>query len=392
MRTVTVNILKMAYGGYGLGRFEGKVLFVPYTAPGDEIRAVIVKEHRDHAFGLIEQVISGSGSRVEPACPNFTRCGGCDYLHVAYDAELAIKREILIDSLKRTAGLAEHRIPVLESVSGERFHYRSHASMKMDRRGAGFYERESRKVAPFPAEGCRLLSAELIVHVRDLGPVRGKELKAAVDCHGGVITSLDKRPGPVREMENGVRYDRDVSCFFQANRSLRAAMLGTVAQFASLGAGDSFLDLGCGVGFFTLYLARDGARGTGVDRDGRAIGWARHNARLNGVRGVSFLEGDLSSPVRMRHVPRVIVCDPPRAGLSKEARRTMAAARPERVVYVSCNPATFARDTRDFIAGGYGLSRVTLFDMFPATAHLELVSLFELKTAQSETLKTAAGR
>jgi 23S rRNA (uracil1939-C5)-methyltransferase len=222
--------------------------------------------------------------------------------------------------------------------------------------------------------------------------VRGKELKAAVDFHGGVITSLDKRPGPVREMENGVRYDRDVSCFFQANRFLRATMLGTAAEYASLGAGDSFLDLGCGVGFFTLYLARGGAAGTGVDRDGRAIRWARHNARLNGVKGVSFLEGDLLSPVRLDHVPRVIVCDPPRAGLPKEARRAVAAVKPERVVYVSCNPATFARDTRDLIAGGYGLSMVTLIDMFPATAHLELVSLFELKTAQRETLKTAAGR
>ncbi len=374
-RTDTITIDRPVYGGYGLGRSGGKALFVPRALPGERVRVEIVSEKKHHAFADLIEIIEPSPSRIEPACPNFGRCGGCDYLHADYPAELSMKKEILTDSLKRIGHFSDEAIPDIALVSSERFNYRSIASVKSDAAGrCGFYRSGTHEVEPFPAGGCPLLVKDLAAGIAGLSDVPPGEIKAAVGFDGLFHTSRDKRT-VVRESIAGITYERDIRCFFQANRPLRGELLAAVSDFASLSSGEIFADIACGVGFFSLHLAKSAKGGYGYDLDARSIMWAKHNAALNGIDALNFFQADASS-VSPPHTPvDAVIVDPPRTGLEKNARGAVKAFNAGRIVYVSCNPSTLARDLEDFAGAGYRLARLALIDMFPATFHMETVTL-----------------
>ena len=374
---INLKIEKAVYEGYGLGFHEGKAVFVPYSVPGDEAEVGIIKDHKDHCFGRIINLIIPSGERVKPECPNFGICGGCDYLNITYDKEISLKKQIVEDSLARIGRMPEERIPEIFVLRAGRFHYRSHADIKCDKGEFGFYEKNSNTLAPFPSEGCILLSRPIIERLSRIDCAGRNQLKIAASHNKECVTSADN-PAIVHESENGIKYDRDISCFFQANAFLRQKMLATAGEYAALTPDDAFLDIGCGSGFFTLYLSRFAKSGAGIDIDSTAIKWARRNAKQNNCGNVKFSVQSDSDLLSGSTKYTVIIADPPRPGLSKKSRTAITEIRPERIVYVSCNPATFARDSADFISSGYSLNNLTLIDMFPATYHIEIIGLFAL--------------
>jgi tRNA/tmRNA/rRNA uracil-C5-methylase (TrmA/RlmC/RlmD family) len=374
---IKVKIEKAVYEGFGLGFNEGKVVFVPYAVPGDEAEIEIIKERKDHCFGRVISLITPSAERVNPECPNFGICGGCDYLNVAYETELSFKKQILADSLARIGHMPENQLPEIPVVSADRFHYRSHADVKCGNGKFGFYEKDSHTLVPFPDGGCLLLSSPIIDVLSKKTETNLEEFKIACSYNNEWVHQEDD-PAIVHETENGIRYDRHVLSFFQANRFLRAKMLDAVRDYAALTPADSFLDIGCGAGFFTLFLARYAKSGEGIDINKTGIKWARHNARLNRCDNLKFAVRQASDIVPGLKRYNVIVVDPPRAGLSKKSREIIVAVNPGRIVYVSCDPATFARDSADFLSSGYSMKKLTLFDMFPGTYHIEIIGLFEI--------------
>ncbi len=378
-RTETITIDKPVYGGYGLGRSEGMAVFVPRALPGELVRVGIVSEKRHHAFADLLEVIEPSPSRTAPACPNFGRCGGCDYLHADYQAELSMKRDILIESLKRIGHFSDEAIPDIALIAEERFNYRSIASVKSDTAGkCGFYRSGTHEVEPFPPGGCPLLVKDLASGIARLSDVPPGEIKTAVGFNGILHTSLDNRT-VVRESIAGITYERDIRCFFQANRLLRGGLLAAVSDFASLNPDETFADIACGVGFFSLFLAKSAKGGYGYDLDPTGIMWAKHNAALNGIDTVRFFQADASSASPPPTPVDAVIVDPPRTGLEKNARAALKAFNAGRIIYVSCNPSTLARDLADFAAAGYRLTRLALIDMFPATFHMESVTLLVRK-------------
>ena len=378
METIDIKIQKPAFGGYGLGFIDGKACFVQYAIPGDEAVVEIFKDKKDFCFGRIISLTKPSDARIEPECPNFGRCGGCDYLNVDYDTELRLKKEILIETLRRSR-IDEQSIPEISVISAERFHYRSHASVKSSENGCGFYEKDSNKLAEFPESGCLLLHEELIQKLSIL-PKTGDEIKIACSSASGCLSSLDNK-AKIVENECGIRYERDISLFFQQNRFLRAKMLETVAEFAEPDKSKSFIDIGCGVGFFTLYLASRAKKAFGIDISSESIKQAKNNAKMNGITNAQFAALSASEMLSLNERFEAAIADPPRAGLSSKAREVLKTIVPERIVYVSCDPATFARDARDFTQSGYSLQRLTMIDMFPATQHIEIIGLF-IRTKQ----------
>jgi tRNA/tmRNA/rRNA uracil-C5-methylase (TrmA/RlmC/RlmD family) len=376
MQTINITIQKPAYGGYGLGFCDnGKACFVQYALPGEEISAEIISEKKDYCFGRIISINKKSEHRIEPVCPNFGLCGGCDYLNIDYGTELRYKKEILLETLKRSR-IDERDIPEIEIIKADRFHYRSHASVKSTKNAFGFYGKNSYQLAAFPEAGCKLLAEDLL-HILDTLPGTGSEIKIACSAQTGCISSLDKST-TIIENEAGICYGRDIRLFFQQNRFLRAKMIGEVIQYAGPDKSKSFLDIGCGVGFFTLHLAKTSKKALGIDISKESIKWGKHNAKINRITNAIFKTLPASEIRSLKERFDAVVADPPRAGLPAKAREAVKALAPGLIVYVSCDPATFARDNRDFIESGYKLERLTIIDMFPATLHIEVIGLLKL--------------
>jgi len=374
MQAISIKIEKPAYGGYGLGFHDGKACFVRYAVPGDEAIVELYQEKKDYCFGRITELTKSSESRIEPECPNFGICGGCDYLDVEYRVELSLKKEIVLDTMRRTGRFSQDELPELSVISDERFHYRSHASIKASKSAFGFYEKDSKRIVAFPESGCLLLAEELIEGLDPL-PKTGGEIKIGFSGESGFVSSLDK-DRKIIESERGIIYERELSLFFQANRFLRGRMLDTVKEYAQIDRNRSVIDIGCGVGFFTLHLAKNVKTAVGIDIDKESITWARRNAKLNMVDNAIYKKLSASELSSLRGDFKTAIADPPRAGLTAKAREALKAASTQHILYVSCDPSTFARDARDLVSGGRRLRRLTMIDMFPGTCHIELIGIF----------------
>lgn len=376
MQSEELEIVKAAYGGYGLAFADGMAVFVPYAFPGDRVRAAITVRKKNHAFAEMLDLIDPSPMRVAPECPNFGRCGGCDYLGIRYEHELEIKRSILLESIARIGGIRCNTMDRVMTIDGPRFGYRSHATVKYERNNTGIFAEGTSTLVPFPSSGCLLASEGINEGLKSAPPPGKGEYRIAEGAGGDIYRSYEDET-TLEEREAGLVYRRHISSFFQANRFLREKMLLAIGGLAGLEPGMGFLDIGCGSGFFTLYLGRNGNRGTGIDRDERSVRWAWENARLNGIESVEFHVGDAGSFDARGHAGDTVIIDPPRAGLSPPARGRIVGMFPRRIVYVSCNPTTFARDLRDFVSAGYRLAGLIFIDMFPGTMHIEAVGTFE---------------
>ncbi len=373
---IQVEIEKPVFGGLFLGRHLGKAVFVPHAVPGETVTVRILSEKKDYCTGEIDSITSASGDRIMPACPLYARCGGCSYLHVPYEKELEFKMSVLMDSLSRIAGMDSDGPPRPDVLHDHRFHYRSHAAIKVRCGKSGFFRKGTNDIVPIAGTGCFLLDDAINDRVRSDDAPPG-DYRAAVDCSGSVVTSFDRNP-TLREREAGLVFNRGIDQFYQANRLLRGALMERVVTLARCGENATFLDIGCGVGFFTLPLARVSKKGHGIDINAGSIRYAVMNAAENGIPNVKF-ETRRSSQIHPGRVnPEVIVMDPPRAGIDRHTRKTILAMGPRVIVYVSCNPSTFARDVKDFVAGGYKMETLTLADMFPCTQHFEVISRLTL--------------
>ena len=370
-----IEIVKNTYGGSGLGFINGKAAFVPGTCSGEIVKAEITEEKKDYSTAKIIEIIKKSADRIEPQCPNFMICGGCSYLHLSYDRELKIKNEIIINSLKRIGRFQETDIPQIDTINSERFNYRSHARINYEKGIPGFRSRESNEHINLPPKGCILLDEKINNASFNFKPADG-EIRIAADCHGNIFNSETSEI--ILENDGGLFFEREISLFYQANRFLRNMMLEKVSSLSGISTNDDFLDIDCGVGFFTFYLAKNAHRGFGIDINKKSISMADKNIKLNKIFNVEFKSLPSSNIHSLRFKPKTVIIDPPRSGIDKITRQTIASMKAENLIYVSCNPATFSRDAAEFVKAGFKLESISLIDMFPCTHHIELISRFVL--------------
>ncbi|HEY1406273.1 MAG TPA: methyltransferase domain-containing protein [Spirochaetota bacterium] len=368
-----ITIDKSAYGGTCLSLVDGKILFTPFVIPGEQADVEIMQDKKDFAFARPRNIITSSPDRISPECPNFSRCGGCDYLHMNYERERDEKKNIIIDSLTRIGKLHIESIPVIKTLYDNRFHYRSHARIKSADGTTGFFGKDSHTIIPFPSNGCLLLNEEINSFIVTAKFNRA-ETPVAIDDQCTIIAPRDGRPLELTETVNGIRYHHSTKSFFQRNMLLRSKMIDRVMDYAGDDKNANILELGCGCGFFSLPLAGRFHSVRGIDIDGESIRFARKNASENGITNSEFIKLD-DAFVSGKERAEIIVADPPRAGLSENTRRAITSINPSRIIYISCNPSTWARDLKYFREHGFDLKEATLIDMFPGTMHIEIISL-----------------
>ena len=422
--------MDLAHDGRGVARVDGKTVFIDGALPGERVRFRVFKRRRqlDEA-GLVE-VLAASPERVVPACEHFGLCGGCSLQHLSAPAQLAAKQRQLLDNLERIGKVRPER--VLAPLRGPAWAYRRRARLgvkyvhKKGRVLAGFRERDKPYIADL--RRCEVLQAPLATLPRDLAAlvetlaIREKIPQVEVSA-GDAATALVFRvlepPGPEDTgkiaafgAEHGVQiflqtggldtvralhphyppltYAVDEGRtviefgpvdFIQINREINASMVTTALELLLPTAGDTALDLFCGLGNFTLPLARRVRRALGVEGDASLVAKAESNAARNGVGNAAFVKENLFEPAQFGPWAQerydVVLLDPPRAGAAALLTR-MAHWRPRRVVYISCHPGSLARDAETLVhAQGFRLTCAGVMDMFPQTTHVESIAVFE---------------
>jgi 23S rRNA (uracil1939-C5)-methyltransferase len=379
-----VRVERILPGGVGLAHAEGQTVFVSLAAPGDLARVRVESTRGRAAFASIIEVLEPSGVRAEPPCPYFGRCGGCDFQQLTYDAQLAAKAEIVRDCLRRVAH-AEPPAEIEVVPSPEVWRYRSRARWQHDalRRHLGYYERGSHRVCdvadcPVAAPPVAGRLARLRGMLAEGTLPQAAEFEAVAGDEGVALTP-PVEPEDGREQVRrigGETYHFDAGCFFQINHALLAPLVEEGLRGTAEG-GETALDLYGGVGLFTLPLARRFRRVVAVEGNPAAAVYARRNlsdASLTNARVETSAVGDWLA----RHAEDLggadfILLDPPRAGAEPEAVRGIISLKPAHVSYVSCDPATLARDLRRLLDAGYRLHSLRAFDMFPQTHHVETV-------------------
>lgn len=377
-KTIEVKIERLLPGGVGLAHAEGLTLFVSLAAPGDVVRVRIDRVQAKLGFASIEEIIKPSPVRVEPPCPYFGRCGGCDFQQLTYEAQLKAKVEIIQDCFQRIAKIATP-VDVAIYPSPNEWRYRARAMWQVDslRTRLGYFVRGSREVCD--VEYCAVLVPELQrtletvrksidrAEARDISAVLGDE---GVSVHPRVA---DFEPREVSRLIANERYHFSAKSFFQINHELLPALINEAIGEAT---GNLTIDLYCGVGLFTLPLARRFAHVTGVETNERAVKFARRNLELAKLENVEVMAADVGEWL-LNYEPAetvdLLLLDPPRTGVENKVITGLLSLRPRQIVYVSCDPATLARDVKKLIAGGYSLDTIAAFDMFPQTHHVETV-------------------
>jgi tRNA/tmRNA/rRNA uracil-C5-methylase (TrmA/RlmC/RlmD family) len=361
-----VSIQDIAFGGEGVGRLENFVVFVPFTIIGEEVEIEITESKKSFGRARLLRVLKPSPNRVAAPCPYFGDCGGCQYQHMAYEEQLRIKHKQVSDLFARVGGFENLRLdPVVPSP--QEYHYRNRVMIRSQwvkfKQGLniGFIRYDNRLVVDID----RCIISEPEVNEQ--------------------ISSVRKNPPPkggikvlVRKFPKDWVVPRD--SFFQNNFFLLPALVELVRQ-AVLSSGSRFLvDLYCGVGFFGIELAGLVERFVGVELDRLEIHSARKNMEMRGITNGEFLDGpadELLPKVIERYSPgeTTVLIDPPRTGCPPESLELLRRVQPKQILYISCHPATLARDLNILCADGvYTISRATPLDMFPQTQHVEVVA------------------
>jgi len=413
-----LKIEKLVYGGEGMGHADGLAVFVPFVLPGETVAVRVAEHKKKFARGRVEEFLETSAQRVAAPCPYFTRCGGCDYQHLPYDAQLAYKKQILVETLSRLGGIRWEE-PVAEHASPA-FGYRNRAQWRVRAKGGdgaaiGYLEAGSQSLCP--VERCPILSPALedvLARLRSMLergeiPASLLEVEAFADGEdkrlllGASFANLGGKTaealgGRLREaipaMESLLLHDASRDrfellgpgylhygvgehnyrvghlSFFQVNRFL----VETLAQRATAGAsGRLALDLYAGVGLFSLRLAKAFDRVLAVEGNPAATRDLEENIRAEAP-GSGKIEARTQDAEeflpRWREPPDLILLDPPRAGLTDAARESLSASGAREIRYVSCDPATLARDLKG-LSAAYEVAEIELFDLFPQSFHLE---------------------
>ena len=430
----TVQIDNLTHEGQGVARRDGKAVFVEGALPGEEVRCVYTarRSRRDEARTV--EILQAAPERVEPRCAHFGVCGGCALQHLQPESQLTVKQRWLLDSLTHIGKVEPAQL--LEPMTGPLWGYRRRARLgvksvaKKGRVLVGFRERHSPYIADL--RRCEVLDerigglleelATLIdgLSIRDRLPqievaggdaVMGlnfrvltppsetdlAQLQAFGERHGFALYLQPGGPDSVRLLDSSPlppggrgklnyrlpEFDLNLEFqpwhFIQVNAAINRQLVRRTGEFLELGPDSRVLDLFCGLGNFTLALARQAREVVGVEGDASLVEWARRNATLNGVANASFyaadLAGDLAGQPWMQGGYDRILLDPPRSG-ALEMMPQMAALGARRVVYVSCHPATLARDVGELVHRfGYRLESAGVLDMFPHTAHVESIAV-----------------
>ena len=390
----------VAHGGEGVARVDGKAHFVDGAMPGERVLGEVVKDGGAWARVELRRILEPSPQRIDPPCPHFGVCGGCQWQYADYPAQLAWKRSILAGQLAHLGKIADPPVPETVPV-GPPFGYRNRADFRVVEGRPAFSRRRSHDLEPI--DQCLLLHpalADLFSRLVDLGEATAITLRVAATTGATLAVVIGPVPegatdwgcavsqrrrsrltpvigdGTITETVSGVGFQITGDAFFQNNTPGAEVLVDLVRQALVPRIGDTVLDAYAGGGLFGLTVGRGSAGVIAVESDPLAVSDLRHNAATAGAT-VRIVEGAVEDAVPLLGGRwDLAVVDPPRAGLGLDGVAAIVRGRPRAIAYVSCDPASLGRDSRYLAEAGYRLEWATPVDLFPQTYHLESVAAF----------------
>ncbi|MDD6483415.1 MAG: 23S rRNA (uracil(1939)-C(5))-methyltransferase RlmD [Clostridiales bacterium] len=401
-----IEITGMTSNGRGVGRIGGMAVFVAGAVPGDKCTVKITKRKKTFAEGELAEIIEPSAKRTEPVCTAFGKCGGCAMMNMLYEAQLAQKEKIITDALRRIGGFGDFSLDKMNGADNP-LRYRNKAIFALKGGKFGFFEGKTHSLVP--AEDCFLCPGEFSkiaaaaaevfdgrIFIRK-SEASGKimamlmpegnfdrkkaieQIRAACGAVESIMLKGEKKPLFGREVLEeqlmGVRFEVSPGSFLQVNPEMTKRLYRCALEFAKIDKSTRLLDLYCGIGTISLLAAKQAGSVVGVELVEDAVKNARKNARKNGIENAEFYAGKVGDIIEKLSQADTVIMDPPRAGSDERTINAIAAAAPERIVYISCDPSTLARDARLFAERGYRIKSAQGFDMFPQTMHVETVCL-----------------
>ena len=402
---VELSLDNPAYGGDTIGRLpDGRAVFVPFSIPGEKVRIRIVSDKKKYARGELLEVIEPSPFRIQPRCQHFSACGGCHYQHVAYEQQLVIKRKILQDQLQRIGGIEN---PPIEAVipSPERYNYRNQIQFHIGRENKPGFIRAN-KNGVLEIEECHLpqetvnefwplVDLEPDTDISTLGLRLGAEddmiltLKSShpftseFNVDSLPVSVVHVSPGGVQVLAGSPttimqvlerHFQVSAESFFQINLPLIENMIGVINKLIPEGT-QTLLELYSGVGLFSAFMANKVEKLIAIEASESAA--EDFVVNLDEFDNVELYQGQVEKILPLLEIePEIVLVDPPRAGLNKKVLQQIITLTPEMFLYVSCDPATLARDSRILIEGGYNAENFIPFDFFSQTYHIETLSIW----------------
>lgn len=423
---IELGLDRLTHDGRGIGRWQGRTVFVEGALPEEQVIARVVRARSKLIEARLEQVKVASPERQQPACPHVDLCGGCSLQHVSQQTQLLIKQQALAQQLEHFAGLQPERW--MPALTGPEYGYRQRTRLSVrwdvqaERLLVGYRQRASnalvevtrcpvlipvleRLLQELPAELQQLQGRMTLGHVELIGGAQPgmivRHLQSLSESDQQRLQALARRHGVACYLQSGsdatlwaltdeaaapayhladqrLELQFAAGDFTQVNAVINQQMVNQALEWLAVQPGEQVLDLFCGVGNFTLPLAGAGAKVTGIEGSSEMVERAESNARLNHLEQAHFFQADLSNSLESAWLDteyQAALLDPPRDGAS-QIIAMLAKKRVQRILYVSCNPATLARDAGILSAAGYRLVQVGIMDMFPQTAHVEAMALF----------------
>ena len=400
-----VVIEKMNHQAMGIAKINGKVVFIPKVIVGDVVDIDIIKEYKNYSIGRVNKIIKNGSKRVDVLCPYYDICGGCSISAYTYQDELEYKVNNVIDIFKR------NEIDIKPNIikSDNRYGYRNKITLQVSNGIIGLYEEDSNKIVD--VDKCLLVSDKLNeiidiikkninvnkcnkIVIRDTyygimiifyGSVNNEEV---IKYLGKKVVSIYTYNNKYKciygekylyEMIGEYKYRISPDSFFQVNSRTVNKLYNKVVEYAiEDDKKDNLVDLYCGTGTIGIYLSKYFNSIIGIELNNQAVEDAKENAKINSVNNIEFYAGDVGKIINDQIKADVIIVDPPRSGLDKRTKDILLKINANKIVYVSCNPLTLARDIKE-LDSGYDLGDITLVDMFPNTHHVESVCVLNFR-------------
>jgi 23S rRNA (uracil1939-C5)-methyltransferase len=414
-----LKIDALAYGPYGIGRHNGRVVMVPLTVPGDEIEASIVEDKGNYAVGTLASIVAPSPARQEPPCPYVDSCGGCPWQMVRYEAQLEAKQKSVADALRRIGRIENYELlPILPAPDEYRYRRRIRLHVAPGRR-LGYHRLFSHQLIEIAScliasegadrriDAARAWAERLVSNLIEVEIVEsddGKTVVLAGKVDGDIASDddtistqfLEEHPAVagvvlfgkncrrawgratvIVEPEEGLKMEVDAEVFTQVNRGGNRRLVAELLDWSGLSPSDRVLELYSGAGNFTLPIARRAGAVVAVEGEARAVENGKKNGARNDMKNIRWIQAHVPKAARrLRDAGEKfdkIVLDPPRSG-AKGLESDLTALGAEKIFYVSCNPATLARDLAGLAQKGYAVKRIRPVDLFPHTFHVEVLA------------------
>ena len=360
-----IKVESLDHNGRGIARINNKVTFINNALPNELIDIIITEEKKKYSIASIKKIIEKSENRIEPQCPYYNECGGCNIMHMNYESQINFKKEKVEDILKKYAKID---IDLKVNKSNKPFNYRNKITLHKEKQKLGYMKRMSNDIINI--DNCPLAMETINEYITSINNNNiEKEIIIRTNEKGEIISTL-KDETIIMEI-NELKFQIDINSFFQVNNYICAQLFNYVEE--NLENNNTCLDLYSGVGTLSIIASKKAKKVYAIEINENAHKNSLVNLKLNNITNVEFILGNVNKKIKqIKEKIDVIITDPPRSGMDKITIETILKYKPKKIIYISCNPITLARDLNT-LTESYYIEKCAIFDMFPNTYHVECV-------------------